>query len=127
MTLDSLYQISDLKITDDTFEADININADHDVFKGHFPDKKVLPGVCLLRIVKDLAGKIADKELMLKEAKNVKFLHIIDPDVHRNIQIKGSFTLSDNNTYTLITKALYGEINFFTFKGDFVIFAHKQP
>jgi 3-hydroxyacyl-[acyl-carrier-protein] dehydratase len=73
-TLDS-YQ----KTENGNYIAQINLNKDHDIFKGHFPGNPVTPGVCMMQIVKELTEEFTGKKLFLKTASNVKFMAIINP------------------------------------------------
>jgi len=73
-TLDS-YQ----KTENGNYIAQINLNKDHDIFKGHFPGNPVTPGVCMMQIVKELTEEFTGKKLFLKSASNVKFMAIINP------------------------------------------------
>ncbi|MCW3160987.1 3-hydroxyacyl-ACP dehydratase [Chryseobacterium oryctis] len=61
------------------FIANINLNKNHDIFKGHFPGNPVTPGVCMMQIVKELTEEFTGKKLFLKTASNVKFMAIINP------------------------------------------------
>ncbi|KQT24831.1 3-hydroxyacyl-ACP dehydratase [Chryseobacterium sp. Leaf405] len=62
-----------------SFVANITLNQDHDIFKGHFPGNPVTPGVCMMQIVKELTEEFTGRELFLKTASNVKFMAIINP------------------------------------------------
>ncbi|MCQ9634671.1 3-hydroxyacyl-ACP dehydratase [Chryseobacterium sp. WG14] len=62
-----------------SFIADISLNKDHDIFKGHFPGNPVTPGVCMMQIVKELTEEFVGSKLFLKTASNVKFMAIINP------------------------------------------------
>lgn len=57
----------------------ITLNPAHDIFKGHFPGQPVVPGVCMMQMVKEVLEGYADKRLRLVKADNVKFLSFIDP------------------------------------------------
>lgn len=67
------------KAENGSFIANIYLNKDHDIFKGHFPGNPVTPGVCMMQIVKELTEEFTDKKLFLKSASNVKFMAIINP------------------------------------------------
>jgi len=62
-----------------SFVANITLNQNHDIFKGHFPGNPVTPGVCMMQIVKELTEEFTGSELFLKTASNVKFMAIINP------------------------------------------------
>lgn len=68
--------------------ASIALHRTHAVFGGHFPGNPVTPGVCMMQIIKELAEKWAESPLMLKQARNVKFMAIINPEEHPNILVE---------------------------------------
>lgn len=67
------------KTENGSFIANIILNKEHDIFKGHFPGNPVTPGVCMMQIVKELTEEFTGKKLFLKSASNVKFMAIINP------------------------------------------------
>jgi 3-hydroxyacyl-[acyl-carrier-protein] dehydratase len=77
--LNNFYELTSHKSENNVFRANITLNKDHEIFKGHFPGNPVTPGVCMMQIVKDLAEKFTDSKLFLKSASNVKFMAIINP------------------------------------------------
>jgi len=68
-------------------EHQINLNVNHSVFEGHFPDQPVLPGVCQIEIITQLLESTMDKTLTLVKSKNIKFLKMIDPHVINELTI----------------------------------------
>ena len=67
------------KAENGSFTANILLNKDHDIFKGHFPGNPVTPGVCMMQIIKELTEEFIGRKLFLKTASNVKFMAIINP------------------------------------------------
>jgi len=80
MLLKDFYAVNSLETEENKTTAKITINKDHKVFKGHFPDNPVTPGVCMMQIIKELTEGIVDKKLFMKSSSNVKFMAIINPD-----------------------------------------------
>lgn len=76
----------------ENFTARIRLNADHEIFEGHFPENPVTPGVCMMQMVKDLAEQCCGEKLFLKTASNVKFLVIINPNIHPEIRVQLALT-----------------------------------
>lgn len=68
--------------------ASISLNGSHAVFQGHFPGNPVTPGVCMMQIIKELTERWAASPLMLKTARNVKFMAIINPSLTPNIRVE---------------------------------------
>ena len=119
MILESLYTISDFKMNGNDFSAQISFDATHDIFAGHFPDQPVLPGVCLIHIMKEMANMISDKEMLLTDGSNIKFLHMIDPGVNAEVQINGTYSLESNKHLKITAKIFIQDIVFFKFNGLF--------
>lgn len=91
--LDSLYKVnSKLETTDDNIMFSIALNPLHPLFEGHFPDQPILPGVIQLRMVTECVGIRCGRKASLKQVVLAKFIHFIDPQVHRNVDVAMHFT-----------------------------------
>ena len=119
MSLKSLYSISELNINENEFSARIAFDPSHEIFSGHFPGQPVVPGVCLIHIVKEVAIKIAGREVLMSNGKNIKFLNVIDPRENMVVSLTGSFSLNENHELSLSANILKETIVFFKFKGIF--------
>jgi len=82
MFIDTLFSITQESITETHGEFDIQLHAQHPIYKGHFPNDPITPGVCLVQIVTDLFAHLTGKPCYLTEGKNIKFLQIIKPQEH---------------------------------------------
>src|SRR5690554_3049303 len=82
MLIADFYKVQKSDYTDSQIHAIVELNANHAVFKGHFPDNPVTPGVCMLQIFKELSEEVLQEELFIKECTNVKFMALINPLVH---------------------------------------------
>lgn len=73
-------------------EGDFNIIIleDSPIFKGHFPEYPVVPGVCLMQIIKELAEKQFGRLITMMGVRNVKFLSVVKPGQCLNIEIETS-------------------------------------
>lgn len=60
----------------------VSLISECDIFKAHFVDNPILPGVCTAQIVCELASKFIDKSLELIEVTNIKFLKTVSPNEH---------------------------------------------
>jgi len=80
-----------------SFTAQISLNKDHDIFKGHFPGNPVTPGVCMMQIVKELTEEFTGSSLFLKTASNVKFMAIINPFETPDLKIQLDITENEGN------------------------------
>ena len=85
--LTDFYQTTYCTLTDGTLTATVLLNAQHDIFKGHFPNNPVTPGVCMLQIFRELVEQSIHKKLFIKECSNVKFMALINPETHSELAI----------------------------------------
>lgn len=60
--------------------ATLSVRRDSAVYRGHFPDKPVTPGVMLMGAVVELLSQVSGKRLSLGKANNVKYLEMMTPD-----------------------------------------------
>jgi len=118
MSLQSLYSISALKISDSEIEANITFDPGHKIFEDHFPGQAVVPGVCLIRIVKNVISKGLKSDVLLLEGSNIKFLHILDPGKHPRIHFNAKFKSSPEGKYIVTASLSYHEIVFLKFAGS---------
>jgi 3-hydroxyacyl-[acyl-carrier-protein] dehydratase len=107
--------------SDNKMTAVIEINRDHDVFKGHFPENPILPGVCSIQILKEILTLKSGKAVILSKASSVKYLSFINP--HVNAFINFDIEIKETEDKHLICNAsIYFEsITFCRFKGEFVM------
>ena len=85
MLIEGLYTVTNVDLEGQELKAQIHLNKDHDIFKGHFPGNPVMPGVCMLQIIKELTERVTSKNLFLEMSSNIKFMAIINPDTNPDL------------------------------------------
>ena len=93
MLIEGLYTIVEFHYDEQEVNATIQLNKDHEIFKGHFPGNPVMPGVCMIQIIKELTEKATAKKLFLSVSSNIKFMALINPEV--NAILKLSISVSE--------------------------------
>lgn len=89
MVLKDFYKVlSEEKTTDSKYTITILVNEKHDVFKGHFPGNPIMPGVCMIQIIKELTEKITESTLMIQTLSNVKFMALINPEATPELRLE---------------------------------------
>jgi 3-hydroxyacyl-[acyl-carrier-protein] dehydratase len=81
MLIKELYTTQSFQKEGEGTTAHINLNPEHEIFKGHFPGKPVMPGVCMIQIIKELTERTLGKDLFLSTTSNIKFMAIINPEI----------------------------------------------
>ena len=88
MLLEGLYEIQEFEYAEPHVKTTIKLNKEHRIFEGHFPGHPVLPGVCVIQIIKELTEKSLEKKLLLSVASNVKFMAVINPEKNDIVQFE---------------------------------------
>ena len=88
MLQNNLYTIEQISETEKIIQATVLLRASHPIFKGHFPEHPVLPGVCMLEMITEIAGHHLHKHIRITGAPTIKFLHMIDPNSDPLIQFE---------------------------------------
>jgi 3-hydroxyacyl-[acyl-carrier-protein] dehydratase len=78
---------SDQPDSNGRFQFTIELNPDHPVYEGHFPGNPVVPGVCQVQIIKELASQVLKTDLLLVRSDNIKFLAMIIPQMNPNLEV----------------------------------------
>jgi len=121
MLLNDFYKIIKTdysKDNPDSFHVKIELNGRHKIFKGHFPGNPVVPGVCIIQIVKEILLKLLKKNLFLSEGINIKFISVIKPDINKILNIDYKIK-QENNIFRVRALISFKERIFFKFKGKF--------
>jgi len=79
MLANTFYTVEKTDSTQNTYRAEVRLNASHEIYKAHFPENPITPGVCLLQIAIELLNLKFERDLRLMEAKNIKYLKVINP------------------------------------------------
>jgi len=102
------------------FRCLIRLNAEHPVYKGHFPQIPIVPGVCLTQIIKEVVMEKLQKELIMASGDNIKFLAMINPLETPELEL--SILLKPNENSLDVSATYVNEGKTYTkFKGKFTI------
>ena len=112
------YSIQSLQQEGDVVNASIGLNQSHVIFAGHFPGQPVVPGVCMVQIIKEILETTIGKPLQLKAADHIKFLSMVNPQETAELQaiikyvpgesnMNVTATLSKNETICLKMKGVF--------------------
>jgi 3-hydroxyacyl-[acyl-carrier-protein] dehydratase len=113
------FDISNLETGDFDIKANLVINAGHKIFEGHFPGQPVVPGVCMMQMVKEIMEQVIGKKTNLVKAHEMKFLAIIDPRQNNVISASLTYAIEENETLSVSATFFKDELTHFKFKGLF--------
>lgn len=118
MLIKNLYTIQDFKTEALDIKASILIHKENDIFKGHFPNNPVMPGVCMIQIIKELSEKALNCKLFMQKASNIKFMALINPEENPNLKLEISITEVEG-LYRVKNSTYLGDTNAMKFSGTF--------
>ena len=83
----------------------LKINANHQIFEGHFPGQPVTPGVILIQLFKEEAERFYSKSFKIEQTNQAKFLVVVTPQEDDEIELQSVF-LEKEDQIQLTGKAL---------------------
>lgn len=107
--LNNFYTLSERTNEGNELHAIIHLQPEHEIFQGHFPNQPVVPGVCMVQIVKEMMEGLVEKKLLFRKSHQIKFLQLLVPAREDAIQVtilwqedEGQYTVNadfkkDNN------------------------------
>ena len=121
MLLGEYFTIQNKKEEENKVIFSIALNRDHKVYKGHFPQMPVSPGVCNIQMIKECLQEQVGKKLLLKSILQVKFLSLIVPSMNANLCVNMQITETEEKSYKVKATITNPEntISFVEFRGEF--------
>jgi len=118
MLLGNFYNIIESSNEGQTYLVKVSFNAAHEIFKGHFPDLPVAPGVCQTQMLLETLGSLLNRKLELKTAHHIKFLALLNPEKEKVVDLEIKIDKQEGNH--LWVSAIYSSPAemFFRFKGE---------
>ena len=99
---DNFFTIKNQNITDGKAEFRVKLNAEHFIYKAHFPNNPITPGVCLIQIALELFGLLKSVNLNINTLKNVKFTAPINPLEFPEVNFVLEFAENENNFHVKV-------------------------
>lgn len=94
MLSNDLFFIRGLNSQPAIINTSIELNPQHKIFEGHFPGQPVLPGVCMIQIIKEVLALALGYQLQLKSSDHIKFLSMVDPRQSPVLELAINYTLN---------------------------------
>ena len=116
----NIFSVQNLTNSDGKVNAGVVVNENSAILKGHFPGQPVVPGACMLQLIKDVLEIAVEHKLQLKKADNIKFMSMIVPGGEKELQLVVSYKITEDNTYAVQATLCSGEATCFKFQGIFM-------
>ena len=115
-----LFSINKISHEDATISVMLGINADSEILKGHFPGHPVVPGACMLQIVKEVLETTLNCPVRLKKADQLKFMIMIDPTSTPTVALDMTHKNAEDDSIVVTAKLSNPDALYFKFQGSFV-------
>lgn len=113
--LNDFYTILQKVPTPGVVKAKIAFNKNHRILEGHFPGLPVVPGVCMLQIVREIMEVNTGKELRIAGAENMKFLSVINPEQNNEVDVVVNY-VDEDGKLSINATLFAGTVTFFKLK-----------
>jgi 3-hydroxyacyl-[acyl-carrier-protein] dehydratase len=121
MLLKNFYEILETEIeTPERTSFLVKLNTEHEIYQGHFPENPVVPGVCMVQMIKELLEKIEGRDLFMEKSDNMKFLNIVNPLKHSELNVRIVKRPVVDEKITIDVEIGFEEVIFFKFKGTYI-------
>ena len=117
--LNDFFKILSVEKTDSKYTVAIELNPSHEIFRGHFPGNPVVPGVCMVQMVKEILQDIFKKEFTMTQASQLKFLAILNPVQVSSLNVELTLIKEEANTLAIAGSFQKEATVFLKFKATF--------
>jgi len=118
MLRNELYTVLSISQLPGAIDAVLQLDPAHSIFEGHFPGQPVLPGVCLMQIIREMLELATGGKWALQKAAQVKFVRMIDPRINQELVIHISYEEKEERMH--VTAAISAGEPACRFQGVFV-------
>lgn len=95
MLRNDLYTVDSITESHPAFQVSVTLNPRHAIFKGHFPGHPVLPGVCMLEMIRELMEDRLKQKLRISKGPLIKFLAMIIPEKNTSFEVDLHYETKD--------------------------------
>jgi 3-hydroxyacyl-[acyl-carrier-protein] dehydratase len=113
------FRIDKITHEDGAITAILVINQGSEIFKGHFPGQPVVPGACMLQILKEVLENALSLSLRLKKADHLKFISMVNPANTQTVQLDITYKHANESDINISAKLTSAATVCFKFQGVF--------
>ncbi|SRR5579862_984509 len=102
MLINSFYTLTVLNIQSSTANITVQLNEKHAIYNGHFPGQPIVPGACLMQMVKEITEVIMESKLQMLRADELKFIWPVNPVNDNILQGIIEYVVDDKNQINIV-------------------------
>ncbi len=119
MLLNSFFKILSTSVQEEKTLVEVEINGGHEIFEGHFPGNPVVPGVCLVQMIRETIEVLQNKTFNLEKADEIKFMNMVIPEQSSKLTLEIQQRTKSENPYAYSIIITDGPTVFLKMKADF--------
>lgn len=96
--LDNLFLIKSSSSDDGELTNEIELVESHFIYKAHFPENPITPGVCIVQIAQEMLEMHLGKKLLLNTLNNIKYMAIMSPTDNSVVKYRINYKKEDEST-----------------------------
>lgn len=120
MLLDNFYTILQIRENDNCRIVSIRLNPAHILYQGHFPEQPVVPGVCMLQMIKESIEAILNCTLQYQQITSCKFLSAINPANNSVLELSIRLEETEEKQIKLQSTGTYNQIECIKLKASLI-------
>lgn len=118
---DKFYKVTGVVKTDEQNAVyTCELLKDCDVYRGHFPEKPVSPGVCNIEMIKECAMMLTGKKLVIKGIKQCRLTAVATPEVCPVVEVTVNAVPTESG-YTVVAKIADQKQSYMEYKGEMAV------
>jgi len=114
MLIENLFEIGPIDKTESKLITEVTINASNIIFKGHFPERPVTPGVIQIQLIREILEIHYQRNIRLESIGRCKFLAVLNPLESSIITVEITVKEMDN-TYKINAVGKDNSTSYFKF------------
>ncbi|MEG1585793.1 MAG: hypothetical protein RR346_02840 [Bacteroidales bacterium] len=91
--MNHIFKIKHLKSEVNDHAVEVELNTNHRIFEGHFPEQPVVPGACMIEVIKRCVSTILGSPYRYASIGEFKFMSLILPDKDMYLLLKLTISL----------------------------------
>ena len=101
MLVEDFYHIAELESRNMAITAEVHLNPEHRLYKGHFPQQAVVPGVMQIQIIREVLESGFKKTFLINEVVVAKYLRPVTPKENKVLNIQITYIATGVSEYLI--------------------------
>ena len=112
MLKDTFFTVKHVEDSDNGRTYRLALNASHPIFEAHFAGNPIMPGACVVQVIKELAKDYFGRAFFTCAVKNMKFLQAINPLETPELSAQLTFATQETDRVSVSSILRNGDVIF---------------